>query len=311
MANLNSIFKESGLQGIIPYGFDLDGPGYRFLCDKLKEGISFYILADSDTGLPYYFVDHQHVYFNIYSTEEAASLKCDEIAMSKHYAVPAYLETSGWADALWKRYRDLGATHVRLDDAVWAGMGDLAPAATYEGIISFKTPLRNPTLNSIMYCYRQDCMAENCTNAMAALFWETFKKSTFYAPLRPTRKLCPGESLNASNSDFHYTELDDGRKAFLLFTDNEFKLIYGTAAKLQPEEYKVVNVFNYDEIQEFFADVPGLCAVINAGCGGLSITPESIEEYESIALNQAALQKSTGNHAGIAPMTGFFQNENF
>ena len=42
MANLQSIFNESGLQGIIPYGFDLDGPGYRFLCDKLKEGISFY-----------------------------------------------------------------------------------------------------------------------------------------------------------------------------------------------------------------------------------------------------------------------------
>lgn len=80
MANLQSIFNESGLQGIIPYGFDLDGPGYRFLCDKLKEGISFYVVADPETGLPYYFADSNHVYFNLYSTEEMAAAKCDEIA---------------------------------------------------------------------------------------------------------------------------------------------------------------------------------------------------------------------------------------
>ena len=143
MANLQSIFNESGLQGIIPYGFDLDGPGYRFLCDKLKEGISFYVVADPETGLPYYFADSNHVYFNLYSTEEMAAAKCDEIAMTKRYTIPALLETSGWVDALWRRYRDLGATHVRLDDAVWVAIKDLASSATYEGIISFETPLRN------------------------------------------------------------------------------------------------------------------------------------------------------------------------
>ena len=152
-----------------------------------------------------------------------AAAKCDEIAMTKRYTIPALLETSGWVDALWRRYRDLGATHVRLDDAVWVAIKDLASSATYEGIISFETPLRNPTLNSIMYCYRQDVQAECCTEAMVALFWETFKKSTFYAPLHPTRTLHPGESLNASNSDFHYVAINDGRKAFLLFTDDEFK----------------------------------------------------------------------------------------
>ena len=52
----------------------------------------------------------------------------------------------GWVDALWRRYRDLGATHVRLDDAVWVAIKDLASSATYEGIISFETPevIRQP-----------------------------------------------------------------------------------------------------------------------------------------------------------------------
>ena len=61
MANLQSIFNESGLQGIIPYGFDLDGPGYRFLCDKQKQGISFYDLADTETAQPYNIPDTNHV----------------------------------------------------------------------------------------------------------------------------------------------------------------------------------------------------------------------------------------------------------
>lgn len=309
MANLQAIFKDSGLQGVVPYGFDLDGPGYRFLCDKLKEGIAFYVIANPQTGLPYYFVDQSHVYFNLYSTETAASAKCDEIAMNKRYAIPAPLDMGDYADALWKRYRDLGASHVRLDDAVWINMKDLAPVATYEGIISFETPLRNPTLNAIMYCHQQDVEAECCTDALTSLFWETFKRSQFYAPLRPTRPLRPGEALNTENSDFHYVELSDGKKAFLLFTDNEFKLIYGTTAGLKSDEYKVVNLFNYGEILDFFANEPGLCAVINPGCGGFVLSQDGIEEFDSIALNQAALQRSSNVHADIAPMTSFFQNQ--
>ena len=311
MANLQSIFKESGLQGIIPYGFDLDGSGYRFLCEKLKEGISFYVIADPDTGLPYYFVDAEHVFFNLYSTEEAASAKCDEIAMNKRYTIPALLETNGWADSLWKRYRDLGASHIRLDDAVWVRMGDLASVATYEGVLSPETPLRNPTLNAIMYCYRQDVKAECSTDAMTALFWETVKKSTFYAPLHPTQPLRPGEKLNSENSDFHYVDLQDGSKAFLLFTDNEFKLIYGTNMDLKAEDYKVVNLFLYDDILEFIASNPGLCAVINPCCGGFTISQDAISELDSITLNQAALNKTTHLNIGISPMIGVFQNDDF
>lgn len=301
MANMQSIFQESGLQGIIPYGFELDSPGYRFLCEKLKEGTAFYVIAEPETGLPYYFTDSKHIFFNLYSTEEMASVKCNEIAISKRYTVPARLDTCGWADSLWKRYRDLGATHIRLDDAVWLSLKDLAPVATYEGVLSPKTPLRNPTLNSIMYCHRQDVEAECCSDALTALFWNTLKNSYFYAPLHPTRTLLPGESLDHSNSDFHYVALQDGRSALLLFTDNEFKLIYGGNAQLRPEEYKVVSLLTYDELQRILMDRPGLCLIINAGCGGFSVTPEAIEELDLIALNQEALQRSTQIQSRIIP----------
>lgn len=117
--------------------------------------------------------------------------------------------------------------------------------------------------------------------------------------------------MNNSNSDYHYVTLNDGRRAFLLFTDDEFKCIYGGTSQLNPEEYKVVSLFTYDDIREFFSDQPGLCAVINANCGSFSLTPELISEFDSVALNQAALQRSANFHGDIAPMTGFFQNNDF
>lgn len=312
MANLNIIYKESGLQGIIPYGFGMDGQGYRFLCDKLKEGETFYVIASPTTTMPYFFVDNEHVYFNIYTTEELASARCDASAMDKHYAVPAPMETKGWAPALWRRYRDLGATHIRIDDAVWISIKDLAPTATYEGIINLGTPLRNPTLNSIMYFYQQSYEAGTCTDAVTALYWETLKKSLFYAPIRPTRPLHPGEALNEQNSDFHIMELEDGRNAILLFTDDDFKIVYGETYEMKPEEYKVVNVFDYEDILKYMRDNENMCALINHMMGNFLISPEMIDEFESISLNNAARSKNSAPKNYVAgAMTSFFEDNPF
>ena len=288
----------------------MDGPGYRFLCDKLKDGIIFYIIADLETGLPYHFINQERIFFTIYSDYEAAMAKCDELALNKRYAIPTHLETTGWAEQLWKRYRDLGVTYILLDNSVWVSISDLTATATYEGILSFNTPLRNPTLNAIMYCaimycYRQDVIADSCTYAMAALFWEALKNSKFYAPLRPSRALRPRETLNGNNFNMHYISLQDGRKAFLLFTDNEFKSIYTGNTNLKFEEHKVVNLFAYDDIFQLIFSERRLCAVINAYCGGFCITPESIEEFESISLNQSALQNNFDSKAKIISALDF------
>jgi len=291
MANLDAIYEESGLQGVIPYGFGMDGQGYRFLCGKLKEGVSFYVIASPATTLPYFFADNEHIYFNLYTTEEMASSKCDSLAMDKRYTVPALLETEGWTSVLWRRYRDLGATHIRIDKAVWISISDLTTTATYEGIINYDTPLRNPTLNAIMYSYQQNYEAGACPDALTALYWETVKKSLFYAPLRPTRPIQPGETLNAGNSDFHYIELEDGSRAFLLFTDDDFKNIYAESYGLKPEEFKVVNLFNFNEIREFLASESGLCALVNHMAGNFVISTDLMDYYETISLNEAARKK--------------------
>lgn len=178
---------------------------------------------------------------------------------------------------------------ILLDNSVWVSIFDLSATTTYEGILSINTPLRNPTLNAIMYCYRQDVIADSCTYAMAALFWETLKSSKFYAPLKPSRTLRPREALNIGSFNMHYISLQDSRKAFLLFTDNKFKSIYAGSMNLKSEEHKVVNLFACDDICKLIFSERGLYAVINAYCGGFCITSESIEEFESISLNPSVL----------------------
>lgn len=307
MANFQTIFRDCGLQGIIPYAFDQDNPAYRFLCEKLSIGISLFVISEPETGLPYYFIDSQHVFFNVYSTREAATVKCRELAMNKRDTTPALIETSGWAAALWRRYRDLGATHIRLDDSVWVSLGDIVPMATYEGILSVNTPLRNPTLNSIMYCHRQDVEAECCTDALSALFWQTFKASKFYVLLRPIHAHSQGTISAKYNFVPHFLTLPDGRKAFLLFTDNEFKLIYGRCKNLSPNAYKIVALFNFDDIHHLVVQL-GYCALVNAFCGDFILAPDTINEFESILLNQSALNNRNTACSDVAPMVDFFQH---
>jgi len=288
MANLQAIFDANGLQGIVPYAFGMKGQGYQFLCQKLMEGIPFWVITAEDTGMPYVFAVDDRVMFGLFSTQAQAASKCDELAMSNFVTVPVYIDPQGWAQRLLKRYRDLGATHLLLDDSALVKISDIAPMASYDGIINPQTPLRNARLNAALYCLAQFSAAGIENNALVAYFWEVMKNSRLYAPKRPTRQLQPGEALTDQNSDFHYIILEDGKKAVLCFTDGEFVNIYAEVAELPSEDCSVASTPGHTDWKGFLDHNPGMGMVLNAGAGDFLFTQEIIREYELAVLNQSA-----------------------
>ena len=92
MANLKAIYDANGLQGIIPYALGMHGQGYQFLCQKLMEGEPFWVIAASDTGMPYVFAVNDQVMFGLFSTEQQASFKCDELARDNFMTTPVLIE---------------------------------------------------------------------------------------------------------------------------------------------------------------------------------------------------------------------------
>lgn len=290
MANLKAIYDANGLQGIIPYALGMHGQGYQFLCQKLMEGEPFWVIAASDTGMPYVFAVNDQVLFGLFSTEQQASFKCDELARDNFMTTPVLIEPTDWAPVLFKRYRDLGATHLSLDDSALVRITDVAPAATYNGILNQQTPLRNALLNPALYCFAQFSAAGIENDALAAYFWNVLKDSRLYAPKKPIRQLQPGEALTDENSDFHYTTLEDGTIAVLCFTDAGFVDIYAKAAGLAAGDCSVAATPTYKDWKGFIDANPGMAMVLNAGAGDFVFTQEDIKAMDMIVLNQSASQ---------------------
>lgn len=289
MADLNSLFQDSGLEGILPYAFGMTGQGYQFLCEKMKEGVPFWIIVSDSNHMPFVFAEEEKTYFGLYSNEESAVQKCDELAINKFYTTAVMLETEGWTDRLWRRYRDLGATHMLFNDSVWVDIRDLAPVATYDGMLNSTTPLRNAQLNAALYCIEQYLLSGICPESLKAYFWEVFKSSIFYVPVKPIHALASGQALTRSNTQTHIVEFEDGQKSFLGFTDGEFLNIYAEANGLPPEEYTAAFTPTYQDLRDYMNQNPGVGFLLNPGAGDFLFTWDVFQDFELASLNQAAL----------------------
>lgn len=290
MANLEILYEESGLLGIIPYSFGMDGAGYRFLCEKIMEEAFLYIIVSKDTQMPFYSILDDKIYFSLYTDDSMAAEYCDELAKYKFYTLPAQIAIQDYGEALWKRCRDLGITHLKLNNAAWISIKDIVPAGTYEGILNNETPLQNPTLNAALYTTSQHLVADLATDALIAYTWELIKESTFYAPVRVTKPLYSGERVTADNSEFHFVELQNGTSALCVFTDDVFKMAYAEIFGLTEADLKIVYTTNWPDIKEYLTSNKDVAVVINPGLGDFLLTLESADEMERILLSQAASQ---------------------
>lgn len=279
MANLKTIFEENGIAGIIPYAFSSEEPGYQFLCDKLKEPIPFYILVRADICFPFYCYeeDGERMYFSIFTDKERALETCDGLALESFNVQPFYLENP--ASDVWTMYREYGITHIRVDNFVYVQIEDLAPPCTYEGILNDQTPLRNPSFNEALYVMLQYESAGFDATALQAVFWEKLNDSTFYVPRKMTRKLESGETVNDSNSDFHFLEIE-GQKYLLVFSGDLFLRFYASAFKIPPEDSKLVYTTNLQDLMIYMNNHPDTQVIINPVMGDVIINTETLEELE-------------------------------
>lgn len=283
MANLNSIFEEDGIAGIIPYAFSREEAGYKFLCGKLKEALPFYILIRGDLCFPFYQFeeDGDKMYFSIFTNKEQALEACDQLVLECFNVQPFYIEHS--APDIWTMYREYGVTHIRVDNFVFIAIEDLAPPCTYEGILNNQTPLRNPSFNEALYVMLQYENAGHEANALKAIFWEKLNDSTFYVPRRMTRKLEPGETVDDSNSDFHFLE-GGGQKYLPVFSGDIFLQFYAAEYDLPPEDSKLVYTADLQELVEYMNRNPGTQVIINPVMGDVVINGEILEELEGISI---------------------------
>ena len=292
MADFDSLYAEDGLKGIIPYAFGLAGPGYQFLCDKLKNGVNFWIIVSKRTKIPFYAVDDEKIYFSLYTSEDLANKKCDELAADNFYTEAVLFQKLHLVQELWRRYRDLGLTHLKLDGYIWVNILDLTHPASYDGFLSNQAPLRNARLNIALYYAMQHFLENLPCDPLLTYLWETLKESYFYVLVRPIENLKPGQVLSKENMDVHRLELEDGTYGFAVFTDNQFVSGYAAALGLSPEEYLAGFTPDFPSLVEYMQINHGLPAVVNPCFGSFVLSLDFFSELNTIALNQEAARQS-------------------
>lgn len=257
MADFNSLYKEEGLRGIIPYAFGLAGAGYQFLCEKLKEGVPFWVMVSTLTKIPFYEYDfdEERLYFKLYTDEK--------LAKAGPYMEAVLLDEPQLAMEIWKRYRDLGISHLKLDDYVWVSITDLVAPASYDGFLSNNAPLRNAALNAELYYTMQYYFADYSCDELLGRLWRTLKESQFYVLVKPIKKLRPGQALTKDNMDVHRLNLDDGKVGFAVFTDWQFVVGYAASLGLPAEEYSAAYTPGLQDLLDYMWENPENPAVFN------------------------------------------------
>lgn len=288
LADLNSLYQSNGLQGILPYSFGMQGSGYRFLCDKLREGEVLYLTVSPFNNMPWFFPKDDRVLFHLYTDPLLAEQQCDLLAREKLQSAVINLDLTGIADHVWRRYRDLGATHLLIDDSIYVAMSDLTPPASYDGFINPKAPLRNDRLNAALYTLLQYENNDLSHPALKGYFWDVFKQSRLYIPLKPLRQLQPGEILTADNSAYHYADFEGGMRGLLVFTDAYFVELYANLEGLTPDQYTANVVCTYDTLLEYMLDNRDEGVILNYGAGNFPLDLDSVDEFDSLALTAAA-----------------------
>lgn len=290
MADLKALFEENGLLGIIPYAFNMTGQGYEFLCSKLKSGVPFWSIYSDENLVPFIAVDEQnnYIYFQLFSTKEQATEYAHTLQNNNYKFNPVQVNAGANINNLWLRYRDLGITHVRFDDAIWIDIKDLAPAATYDGMLNPKLPIRNTRLNTALYYMLEHLDAGVTFDESIAYFWRVLQESYLYIPMKPKTGLKKGEALTAENSDFHYKDNPSSQKnqeSILAFTDKNFLELYASIDNLKPEDYTAAYTPDFANLKAFMEQNPEYSIMLNAYSGSLILTLDFFEEMETIALN--------------------------
>lgn len=295
MADLSALYKDNGLPGILPYAFGMQGTGYRFLCERLREGESFYLIVSPYNNMPWYFPRDNKVMFCLYTDPQYAEQQCDLLAREKLRAAAIPMDLTGVAGQVWKRYRDLGCTHLLIDDSVYVAMSDLVSPASYDGFINAKAPLRNERLNAALYTLLQYEDNDLDHQALQGYFWDVFRQSRLYVPIKPLRQLHTGELLTTDNSDYHFIDLENGSRGLLAFTDGYFLQMFADMEGLTPDQYTANVVCTYESLLEYMQAYPEQCVVLNCGMGNFVLDLENIEKFDTLSLNSAAQNAADAN----------------
>lgn len=247
MANLQAIYQEFGLSGLIPYALKPEIKGRQLLIEKIKEGAPLFYL-ESVFGVPFIRV-HDGEYQMLAYTERAEAEAAQDRFWRERYETSIQTFPSEDVEDAIKGFFAAGPVSVRVDDTIPISLSQFADLPNYDGHPTPDHILLNRNLNGSIFYYFQTAFAQK-GNAAAERQWaERMASSDF---------LIAVEDDAANGYPFLTTPIGDAIGLYI-FTD------WREVGKAFPGKAPACMIVTYAELDEILNQQPNCKLLLNKG----------------------------------------------
>lgn len=169
MANLQAVYSEFGLSGLIPYALRPGTKGQQIVIEKIKGGDPLYLIKSS-LNAPYLIIKDGIYHAIAFSTMAAAEEKQHQLSAQRLETAIETMPSGPGRESEFLNICDDGATALLIDDAATIRLDQLAQLPTYDGQPNEEHLLRNQALNGNLFYFLQIACAQ-MSNAEAEKRW--------------------------------------------------------------------------------------------------------------------------------------------
>lgn len=247
MANLQAIYDEFGLSGLIPYALKPESKGRQLLIEKIKEGTPLYYL-ESVFGVPFVRVYDGEYQMLAYTEQQEAEAAQDSFQRERYETTIRVLSSDDMEDAI-KGFFAAGPGAVRVDDTISIPLSAFAELPDYDGHPTPDHILLNRNLNGSIFYYFQTAYAQK-GNAAAERQWaERMSSSDF---------LIAVEDDAANSYPFVTTSMGDSTVLYI-FTD------WREVGKAFPGKAPACMITSFDELDDILDQQASCKLLLNKG----------------------------------------------
>lgn len=159
MADLNAIYQELGIAGLVPHAIRDKSQGRQLLLERIREGDPLFLIR-TGMNVPFITVIDETYHCLTYTSQDDAEQKRQELALS-HFdviteAIPGNDDRSNALQWIF----DYGPTSILLDDSISIPIEQLTEVPIYDGQPNEEHLLRNRVLNGAIFYFLQIAAAQ-------------------------------------------------------------------------------------------------------------------------------------------------------
>lgn len=282
MADLQKLYEQYGLPGIVPYSFQRKG--HQFMVEKLQEASPIYLLFSSELNSPFLTITKEGATALLYSEESRAETAQSNL---KQEGYKTYIKTFAediQRQNLWDSLRDIGVKILLLDDMIHVKIFSLTQKVPYDGFVGLEKPLRNLELNAALHVYYQDIKANYIRPKLHCYLLSLLQNGHLLLPMIVASK--PGQSLTNQDVIFPYFKNQSGKDCILAFTDWNFYHEYMN--NNMPDEQETVFISDYHTLKNFLDANQTTILTLNPTSINVDITADYLRQFERQALDYNA-----------------------